>query len=806
MNDYWRGRFVAAKLRARKKSTEPDCDGEVVHGSLELDYEEVPIRGLKYYHENPRVGNLEKVAESLKANGQFKPIVVNRGTKTGRENEILAGNHTTKAARSLGWKKIKVAWVDVDEDHGRRIVLADNGSTDDATYNPELLAKLLDDQKQQVGHLIGTTYNDETLGKLLVEMNRDPLESIDSIEDAPDDLGGVDDLSRYVLFDSDLNYDIPELRLDMIPERLPEKLDMWGGVEIDGDRAKDENQWWVSQWHCVDVQTEALTARGWVSGEELREDDTILSMRPDGVLAWSGISSIFRKRYTGKMFHLTRRSNFDALVTPNHKFVVNGGHLKEVDFLTDGDVIDTFGESEESYAEKYTDDLVELVGWIVTEGTYVKRRPKAPKQDRRNKNGDLYPGEWMTPARDAYLHRGITTILIYQQHKRYCARIERCLRGLGVKYAKRPNTRAWQYEFSGELAREIREVIAPGKVMSHEFILGLSVRQRDILIRAMVDADGHIDSRGGATQYFTQKDKGMSDAFVMLCSLAGVQTNTIFRDFDTAYGRCKVYVTSLLGARSTAKVSSLDWHGARKDLRKHDRHEPTVPYDDYVWCPTTEHGNFVCRRNGKVYVTGNTGNRGIPFERSILSLYTEDFHFEGLYTDPSMNTKKIMNCGITTCIMPNYSVDQGYPSALWIWAAYRSAYVARYWQEAGLYVIPDIQYGGSDEALELCIECIPEGAPVVATQVQTIRGDRDRIRTTARLLKKAEEKIGFGQILVYGHTDADEVVKYAGLDAEVVRVETRTNRRRELLDSGTTVKGRQVRSKKRTRGFEDDGD
>lgn len=171
-----------------------------------------------------------------------------------------------------------------------------------------------------------------------------------------------------------------------------------------------------------------------------------------------------------------------------------------------------------------------------------------------------------------------------------------------------------------------------------------------------------------------------------------------------------------------------------------------------------------------------------------------------------MNTKKILNTGITTCIMPNYSVNQDWPIATWIWAAYRSAYVARYWQEAGLQVIPDIQYGGSDEALDICLECIPDGAPVVATQVQTIRGDMDRIRTTARLLKKAEDRIGFEQILVYGHTDADRVVQYAGLNAEVVRVQNRTTRRRAILDDKNGVATKQVRSKRRTRGFENDGD
>ena len=42
------------------------------------------IKDLKIYHQNPRVGDVEAIAQSLQVNGAYKPIVVNRGTHTGR--------------------------------------------------------------------------------------------------------------------------------------------------------------------------------------------------------------------------------------------------------------------------------------------------------------------------------------------------------------------------------------------------------------------------------------------------------------------------------------------------------------------------------------------------------------------------------------------------------------------------------------------------------------------------------------------------------------------------------------------------
>lgn len=100
--------------------------------------ESVAISSLTGYPTNPRRGDIESIALSLKAHGQYRPIVVQRSTKF-----ILAGNHTYKAAKKLGWKKIKVTFVDVDEESAKRIVLADNRMTDLAGYNEPLLKSLL---------------------------------------------------------------------------------------------------------------------------------------------------------------------------------------------------------------------------------------------------------------------------------------------------------------------------------------------------------------------------------------------------------------------------------------------------------------------------------------------------------------------------------------------------------------------------------------------------------------------------------------------------------------------------------------
>jgi hypothetical protein len=64
-------------------------------------------------------------------------------------------------------------------------------------------------------------------------------------------------------------------------------------------------------------------------------------------------------------------------------------------------------------------------------------------------------------------------------------------------------------------------------------------------------------------------------------------------------------------------VECIDFHGGKRNGRNargpgsgrgkaHHPNEPTTQYNGQVWCPETEYGCFVARRNGKVYLTGNT--------------------------------------------------------------------------------------------------------------------------------------------------------------------------------------------------------
>lgn len=114
--------------------------------------ERVPLTELNLHHKNPRRGDVDAIMGSMVANGVYNPLTVNRGTYTGRPNEVLAGNHRLKAMRRLAeehpddprWQTVDVWVVDVDEERATKILLSDNRTSDLGSYDEEELLGLLD--------------------------------------------------------------------------------------------------------------------------------------------------------------------------------------------------------------------------------------------------------------------------------------------------------------------------------------------------------------------------------------------------------------------------------------------------------------------------------------------------------------------------------------------------------------------------------------------------------------------------------------------------------------------------------------
>lgn len=123
----------------------------------------VSVEELITHPQNPRVGNTEAIAASIEDNGWWGTVVVQSSTK-----HILAGNHRVMAAKQLGMERVHVYWVDVNDDQALKILLADNRTTDLASYDDAVLAELLSNLDGD-NPLAGTGYDTESITELLGE-------------------------------------------------------------------------------------------------------------------------------------------------------------------------------------------------------------------------------------------------------------------------------------------------------------------------------------------------------------------------------------------------------------------------------------------------------------------------------------------------------------------------------------------------------------------------------------------------------------------------------------------------------------
>ena len=125
------------------------------------DIATVPIDDLIRHPDTPRRGAIPAISASIEVNGWYGAVVAQSSTR-----HVLAGNHRMEAARRLGMTDLPVHWLDVDDATARRILLADNRTSDLATYDDAVLAQLLESAAAD-DDLIGTGYDGDDLDELL---------------------------------------------------------------------------------------------------------------------------------------------------------------------------------------------------------------------------------------------------------------------------------------------------------------------------------------------------------------------------------------------------------------------------------------------------------------------------------------------------------------------------------------------------------------------------------------------------------------------------------------------------------------
>lgn len=139
----------------------------------------VPIGSVRLHPNNPRVGNTEAVAASLRRFGQQKPVVVQRSTGL-----AMAGNHIVRAALTLEWNEIAANVVEIDDAAATAYMLADNRTSDLGGYDERLLAAILAEQAA-ADNLGGTGYDTDDIAAIVAAAGLAEPRDLDACPDVP---------------------------------------------------------------------------------------------------------------------------------------------------------------------------------------------------------------------------------------------------------------------------------------------------------------------------------------------------------------------------------------------------------------------------------------------------------------------------------------------------------------------------------------------------------------------------------------------------------------------------------------------
>lgn len=326
---------------------------------------------------------------------------------------------------------------------------------------------------------------------------------------------------------------------------------------------------WV--YGCLDPKTDCLTRRGWVRYTDLLPDDQVAQWDSEtDNLSWVVPTAVHEYDFDGHMVTIENRHTRQML-TPNHRVYAKvRRHARH--------------QKPEAYEVVSAED--------------VDRRPPnwsvdLPLAAPLSEGAAVDPayaylaGWWMT---DAWAHRDANACMFSQAKPKTLAKLRAALEPHGAsEYVKIRDNPKHQNEHSfyltGDLADRLRgefpDRALPWTVMSWD------IAARRALYEGLMDGDGSRERRGDLPSHaeaFWSLKQDRRDVFLALALSLGIR----------AYDDPKKGVVYVNTSRSTTQVQ-----GKHRSQR--------VPYKGKVWCLTVPTGAFVARRDGRPFITGNSG-------------------------------------------------------------------------------------------------------------------------------------------------------------------------------------------------------
>lgn len=156
---------------------------------------------------------------------------------------------------------------------------------------------------------------------------------------------------------------------------------------------------------------------------------------------------------------------------------------------------------------------------------------------------------------------------------------------------------------------------------------------------------------------------------------------------------------------------------------------------------------------------------GLPWDRTLMSFFTNDVYFENWWDMPANYVSRILNAGVRMAVVPDFSLWWDDPLALQLFNVYRAQWLGRFMQDAGIRVIPRLPWA-HPSTYDFAWLGIPKGCPVACMQLQTM--DASDSALVAKGIRKAVEVVQPQTLVVYAGNPGRKFIE--GLDLLVDRI------------------------------------
>jgi hypothetical protein len=332
----------------------------------------------------------------------------------------------------------------------------------------------------------------------------------------------------------------------------------------------------VEIYACLSMDTEILTKKGWKKYEEIKEGDIIPSLNLySEILEWDKVKKVVENDKDN--FINVKTKNVDMELTENHDVVFHNLSLglektKAIDCLKKRNMKIPVAGNMFFKGLGISNELSELIGWIISEGSFCQRKEK-----------DIYG------------------IRIFQR-KSNSNQIRDLLNKLKINFTESERNDKGRKSIRGKTYETKENIIVfylpkeetlpllkyfNGKNFSKESMDKMNQEEFYHCLLGLCKGDGCIRHNKGMTYY--TGDKNLANNVQTMCVLRGWRCNLSERrnkSFDLG-----IHFSKFINVNG----------GIQQSAKKINKKAPS-------WCIQTNNTTLIARRNGKTFITGNSGH------------------------------------------------------------------------------------------------------------------------------------------------------------------------------------------------------